>query len=70
MPRILVIEDTEALREEILLLLQLEDFDVLGAKDGQEGVQMALNEPPDLIVCDIMMPEMDGYEVVKSLREH
>ena len=47
----------------------LEDFTVITAKNGREGVEAAFEQLPDLILCDVMMPEMDGYEVVKAIRE-
>ncbi|MFN8375028.1 MAG: response regulator [Anaerolineae bacterium] len=68
MTKILVIEDEHLLLEEILDLLSFGDFEAIGAVNGVEGVEMARREMPDLIVCDIMMPEMDGYEVLHNLR--
>ena len=62
--RILVIEDQEDVRENITELLELSNYEVLNASNGKEGVKKALDSPPDLILCDIMMPEMDGYEVL------
>jgi two-component system sensor histidine kinase/response regulator len=68
MPRILVIEDEQYLLEDILELLHYESFTPQGARDGIQGVEMALQDPPDLILCDIMMPGMDGYQVLEHLR--
>lgn len=62
--RILVIEDQEDVRENITELLELSNYEVMNASNGKEGVKKALESPPDLILCDIMMPEMDGYEVL------
>lgn len=62
--RILVIEDQEDVRENIAELLELSNYEVATASNGREGVKTALASPPDLILCDIMMPEMDGYEVL------
>lgn len=70
MTTILVIEDTAALREEILQLLDLMNFRGIGAADGATGVQLALHYLPDVIICDVMMPEMDGYAVLKQLQEN
>ena len=70
MALVLVIEDEQIIREEVLEWLQFEDFDVLGAANGREGVQLALQNLPDLVVTDIMMPEMDGYRVLLELRTH
>lgn len=62
--RILVIEDQDDVRENIVELLELSNYEVSSAPNGKLGVKMALDSPPDLILCDIMMPEMDGYEVL------
>ncbi len=70
MARILVVEDDPSVRENVIEILQLEGFDVRGAADGQEGVAMALAEPFDLMICDVMMPILDGFEVLRYLRNH
>lgn len=70
MPKILVIEDEESVRSNILEILEAEDFEAVGAEDGQIGVQMTQQHQLDLIICDIMMPGMDGYEVLTTLREN
>ncbi|MEH2457956.1 EAL domain-containing response regulator [Nostoc sp.] len=69
MPKILIIEDEEAVRENILDLLEAEGFETLAAANGRIGLHLAISEAPDLIVCDLMMPEMDGYGVLRALRE-
>ncbi|MEL6399858.1 MAG: response regulator [Cyanobacteria bacterium J06626_4] len=69
MIKILVIEDDASVLDNLEDILTLENFQVLTAKNGREGVDVALSQLPDLIVCDVMMPEMDGYGVVKCLRE-
>ncbi|BAY77195.1 response regulator receiver modulated diguanylate phosphodiesterase [Nostoc linckia NIES-25] len=69
MPRILIIEDEESVRENILDLLEAEDFETLAAANGRIGLDLALSEVPDLILCDMMMPEIDGYGVLKALRQ-
>lgn len=69
MHKILVIEDEEYVRLNILKLLQFEDFHVIGAENGYVGTQLAKEEIPDLILCDIMMPELDGYGVRKILSQ-
>ncbi len=61
---ILVIEDQDDVRDNIAELLNLSNYKTLTAENGRMGVKMALSEVPDLILCDIMMPEMDGYEVL------
>ena len=70
MIKILLIEDEEPLRENILALLEADGFDVFGSENGRLGVQLALEILPDLILCDVMMPELDGYGVLTQLREN
>ena len=69
MPKILVIEDADPLRNDIMEMLSFENFEVRGAENGAVGVEMALNYKPDLIICDIMMPELNGFEVLETLRD-
>ncbi len=69
MKKILVIEDEPAVRANILELLELEDFYGIGAENGLIGIVWALEHLPDLIICDVMMPELDGYGVLTTLRE-
>lgn len=68
--RILVIEDQTVMRENLVTLLELEGFAASGAENGRRGVEMALAAPPDLILCDVMMPALDGYGVLNQLRQH
>jgi len=70
MTKILVIEDEADLLEEIVTTLQFEDYDVVSASNGKDGVRVAYDEQPDLIISDIMMPEMDGYAVLDALRQN
>ncbi|HEY9706079.1 MAG TPA: response regulator [Allocoleopsis sp.] len=70
MKKILVIEDEAPLRQDILEILECLDFHGLEAQNGKIGVQLAQQDTPDLIICDIMMPELDGYGVLKTLRDH
>jgi len=67
MNKILIIEDDTALRENTAELLALANYEVITAANGRVGVFLAKKEQPDLIVCDIMMPEVDGYEVLEKL---
>jgi diguanylate cyclase (GGDEF)-like protein len=69
MTKILVIEDEQPVRENILDLLDAEGFDAIGAENGRIGVQLALQSVPDLVICDVMMPEVDGYGVLNALRQ-
>jgi signal transduction histidine kinase len=66
--KILVIEDEAAILNNILEMLELEGFEVIGAENGLAGVRRAREHKPDLIICDITMPELDGYEVLVLLR--
>lgn len=68
MKKILVIEDESAIRENLLRLLKGEGFEVIEAENGRVGVSMAITKLPDLILCDITMPELDGYGVLATLR--
>lgn len=68
--RILVIEDEYSLLEEVLEWLRFEGYDAIGAVNGYEGINLALRQPPDLVVSDVMMPEMDGYRVLIEMRSH
>ncbi len=67
MKKILIIEDNEAVRENTAEILALENYEVITAKNGKIGVEKAKECLPDLVVCDIMMPNMDGYEVLRLL---
>jgi two-component system, sensor histidine kinase and response regulator len=70
MKKILIIEDEPSVRANILDLLVAEDFDAIAAENGAIGVQLALSSIPDLIICDVMMPQLDGYGVVQALRQN
>ncbi|MEG4088426.1 EAL domain-containing response regulator [Microcoleus sp. Pol12B4] len=70
MLKILVIEDDELIRETLLQLLESHSYRVIAAENGRAGVQMALSEIPDLILCDVQMPELDGYDVLRTLRQN
>jgi DNA-binding NarL/FixJ family response regulator len=67
--KILIIEDQAPMRRNIALMLQMEGYDVCTAENGRIGLETARKEQPDLILCDVMMPELDGYGVVQALRE-
>ena len=68
--RILVIEDNKEVRENISEILELSDYAVVTADNGRSGVEKALKDRFDLIVCDIMMPQLDGYGVLHLLNKH
>ncbi|MEK6152229.1 response regulator [Flavobacteriaceae bacterium 3-367] len=67
MKRILLIEDDTALRENTAELLELSDYEVITAPNGKIGIDLAREQHPDIVVCDIMMPEIDGYGVLQQL---
>jgi len=69
MKKILVIEDEPEMRRNVITILKLEKFQAIGAENGRAGLQMARDEKPDLILCDVMMPELDGYGVLQGLRQ-
>lgn len=69
MVKILVIEDEESVRENLLDLLEAEDFETITAANGKIGINLAVSTVPDLILCDMMMPEVDGYGVLTALRQ-
>lgn len=70
MKKVLLIEDDQVLRENTAELLELSNFGVITARNGEEGLQIANSEQPDIIVCDIMMPKMDGYSVLDQLSQN
>jgi len=67
---VLIIEDNVQNRYLFKLLLQKEGYGVLEATDGQSGIEMAREHKPDLILLDIQLPDFDGYQVARSLRNH
>ncbi|MDP1916659.1 MAG: response regulator transcription factor [Myxococcales bacterium] len=67
--RILVVEDDLSILTGLSMSLRYEGFEVLQAQDGKAGLQKALDEAPDLMVLDIMMPQLNGYEVMEELRK-
>lgn len=69
MKKILLIEDDESLRENLIEVLELEGFEVLSAADGCLGIQLTKEHFPDLILCDLLMPELNGYEVLNGLSQ-
>jgi len=66
--RILVVDDDEDILRVVRINLELEGFEVVTALDGQEALDSALEEPPDLVLLDLMMPEVDGFEVMETIR--
>src|SRR5437588_10065084 len=68
--KVLVIDDTADIRMIITESLSIHGFTTLAADDGISGVQVAKEQHPDLIICDINMPNLDGYGTLTALREH
>jgi DNA-binding NarL/FixJ family response regulator len=69
MKKILVIEDEPEMRRNVLTILKFEKYQPLGAANGVIGLEIARSQKPDLILCDVMMPQLDGYGVLQALRE-
>jgi DNA-binding NarL/FixJ family response regulator len=68
MKKILVIEDEPEMRRNIVMLLRYRNYQPLEAENGRRGLEVVRRDTPDLILCDVMMPELDGYEVLRALR--
>jgi DNA-binding NarL/FixJ family response regulator len=69
MKKILIIEDDRATRDNLATILRMEGFEAVTAPDGRQGLEAALRELPDLILCDVMMPDLDGHSMLKALRQ-
>ena len=65
--KILIIEDEKRIRESIVEFLEMHQYQVLEAENGENGIRLAFAEKPDLIFCDMMMPVLDGMGVLKSI---
>src|SRR5690349_10153577 len=70
MKSILVVDDNQGIRENTAEILELAGYKTFTAENGKKGVDIALVEKPDLIICDIMMPELDGYGVLHLLKKN
>jgi len=70
MKKILVIEDNVEVRENLCEILELDNYEVISAENGKVGVDKAVSELPDLILCDVMMPVLDGFGVLKILNKN
>jgi len=69
MKRVLIVEDEEGLLEGLAHNFRYEGYEVLTARNGQEGLKLALKQKPDVVLLDIMLPEKDGFTVLKELRQ-
>lgn len=67
-PRILIVDDEPDLLAVLRFGLQVEGFDVMEASDGEQGLNLAREQRPDLMVLDLMLPRMDGYKVCRALK--
>lgn len=70
MKRLLVVEDDMVLQKALSSYLTAENFEVLCAGDGETGLSMAIQEKPDLILLDIVLPKKDGYQVLQEVKAH
>ncbi len=68
MKKILVIEDEPEMRRNLIILLRFNEYEPIAAENGRAGLEMARRQKPDLILCDVMMPELDGHEVFRAVR--
>ena len=70
MKKILLIEDNRDIRDNTAEILELSNYEVITAEDGKSGIEKALKHIPDLIICDIMMPVLDGYGVLHAVHKN
>ena len=68
--KVLIIEDNEQNRYLVTFILEANGYDVVQAKDGHEGIELAIQVQPSLILLDIQLPTMDGYAVARKIRTH
>lgn len=67
-PKILIVDDSDTIRETLKLTLEFNDYDVTVAADGREGVNLIRQNTYDLVLCDLAMPELDGFGLIKEVR--
>jgi len=67
--KILIIDDEQKLLDLLRLSLEMENYKVITARDGEEGLAKIKEHDPDLIICDIIMPKVDGYEVLRQVKQ-
>lgn len=70
MKKILIIEDEPEMRRNITMLLRYHEYETIAAENGRKGVELAQREKPDLVLCDVMMPELDGHGVLHALQQN
>ena len=69
MEKLLIVEDEKAIRETLQELLELSGYEVLTAKNGKDGYEQIMEHRPDLVLCDVNMPELDGFELLSSINQ-
>jgi len=69
METILLIEDTGDILVNLIEYLEIKGYTVIAASNGKQGIEMAEENRPDIIICDVLMTDMNGYEVLRSLKE-
>lgn len=69
MKRVLVVDDNNNLLHQMVMYLESREFETYKADNGKDAIQIALDKVPDLIICDVMMPDIDGYQVLQELRK-
>ncbi|XOV69312.1 MAG: response regulator transcription factor [Fluviicola sp.] len=69
MEKILIVEDETSIRETLEEIFELSGYAVSSAKDGKEGFEKIINDTPDIVVCDVNMPEMNGFELLGAINE-
>src|SRR5437868_15508328 len=67
--KVLIIEDNDDIRENVVEILQLAGYEAFAANNGKAGAEISVSQAPDIILCDIMMPELDGYGVLYMLNK-
>ena len=70
MKTILLIEDNDDIRSNMAEILELANYNVITAENGKQGLEIAIESKPDLIICDIVMPLLDGYGVLTAIHHH
>ena len=70
MNKILIIEDDHSLRSFMRVLLSAQNYMVIEANDGRQGITQALSNQPDIIILDLGLPDMDGLTIIEQIREH
>ncbi len=68
--KVLIIDDDFRVRRTVIDMLEMDGFEVLEAETGREGISLAVESQPDLVLCDVLMPEMNGYDVAETLRSN